>query len=104
MITKALLAVLSISGCVTDLTDGGRRIAVVEKNDRVLEGCKRLSSIAGKSSMGGKLGHKDARILFRNQAAEVPGADTAVITSKSKGGLVEGFAYQCSKSDAEPEP
>jgi hypothetical protein len=99
---------LIMSGCVTHLTDAGRRVKLVEGRDPAkVNKCTKLGVVVGNPDS--VLSNREYGILFatkdaRNKAGLIPSADTLLITndeSRWLGGEVAGIVYNCSGPRAE---
>lgn len=97
----ALLAALSLtSACAT--TAKGPAATIIEADERMVENCRFLGSVTGKSLIGGaaqRTGANNAKVDARKAAARL-GATHIVFTDIDGGGWydtgeAQGRAYKC---------
>ncbi len=93
---------LALCGCRSPLplTQQGRSIIVVDKPIEMTSECKRLGVVSGRTEHGwGKRYENNyARNIARNRAAEIPGADTLIITDAQRRDHhweVTGVVFNC---------
>jgi len=94
-----IISTLVLSSCAS-LTEKGEDLTVYDSQSRhLVSDCKRLGEVRGKSKVfGAFVGRKEAYVDARNQAGELPGADTIVIMKddvKFTKGEVRAHVYNC---------